>query len=186
MRRSAFIAGAVALFAGVRSGGGGEAPAATAPGRETTILNWFLLFEFVQQALYERAATTPSIRGELRRFATDAAAHEADHVDRLTRVLGAAARSRPSMRLGDAVRGEGRFTAAALSLEETATAIFIGQAANLSRDGIRTVAPIVSVDGRHAAWIRAIAGRLPVPRAADSPKTPREALAVLDRIGIVR
>ena len=184
MRRSAFLAGSVG-FAATLGGGGARIASAARPPQDATILNWFLLFEFVQQALYHRAAATRRISGELRRFATEAAVHEDEHVERLSRALGGSARRRPATRLADVVRTEGRFTAAALSLEETTTAIFIGQAANLTSEGIRVVAPIVSVDGRHAGWIRALAGRVPAPRAADPVKTPQQALDVLDRMRIV-
>ena len=65
-------------------------------------------------------------------------------------------------------------------------AAYNGQAANLTRDALIAAARIVSVDARHAAWIRAIQDKPPASRPTDLPKTRREVLAAVDRTGFVR
>src|SRR4029453_16205109 len=101
----------------------------------------------------------------LHEFAEVCGDQDAKHVDALRALVGDEAQAKPTFDFGDAVRSRGRFTAAALTLEETTSAAYIGQAANLTKDRLPDVARIVAVEGRHAAWIRAIAGRNPGPHA---------------------
>lgn len=190
MRRATFVRWSGSwVLAGVAGAGlrgaGGSAAAAPSPGGDRRILNFLLMLEFVQEALYVGAAQRRDIRGELKTFATEAADHERHHVRRLVGALGSNTRDRPTTHLADALQSPGAFVAAALSLEETATAAYNGQAASLTKSGIEVIAPIVSVDARHAAWIRAIVERVPAPRAADPAKTPEQVFDVLRRMKIV-
>ena len=139
----------------------------------------------MQEGLYSAAASRPSIHGELRQLATVALTQERAHVQLLERALGSAAEPKPSLRFDDAVRSPQRFLRAALRLEETATAATIGEAANLSRTHVLDAARIVSVDARHAAWIRDVARELPAPRAADPSQTAGEVARFIRRTGYV-
>ena len=65
-------------------------------------------------------------------------------------------------------------------------AAYNGQAANLTKGTLKEAAKIVSVEARHAGWIRAIAGRNPAPDATDKPKTGAEVQADINRTGFVR
>jgi hypothetical protein len=182
--RAVFAGGAVALggFA-ARS----ERGAAANPSKEqdVRILNFLLRLEYAQQALYDEAVAAGALRGELREFAEVCGDQDAKHVDSLRAIVGGAAEAKPTFAFGEAVRRPGRFTAAALTLEETAAAAYIGQAANLTKDRLPDVARIVAVEARHAAWIRAIAGRNPAPHAADPAKTVRQVMKTLARTGFV-
>ena len=64
------------------------------------------------------------------------------------------------------MRGQESFLDAATLLENTGVAAYNGQAANLTKKSLAAAAAIVSVEGRHAAWISSLAGRDPAPRAA--------------------
>lgn len=188
--RSSFLARAVVASGGVALGGlAVSREGATGAGRsreqDIRILNFLLLLEYAQQAFYEEARSRGAIRGELREYAQVAGDHEDAHVEALRALLGADARSKPSFRFTDAVDGPERFRAAALTLEETASAAYIGQAANLTAEPVLEVARIVPVEARHAAWIRAIAGRNPAPRAADPARTARQVMRTLERRGFV-
>jgi Ferritin-like domain len=160
------------------AGGSGE--------QDVRILNFLLRLEYAQQALYEEALAEDALRGELREFAQICGDQDAKHVASLRALVGDKAEAKPTFRFGEAVRSPGRFTAAALTLEETASAAYIGQAANLTKDRLPDVARIVAVEARHAAWIRAIAGRNPAPHAADPAKTARQAMKTLARTGFVQ
>ena len=46
-----------------------------------------------------------------------------------------------------------------------------GQAAGLTKPSLAAVATIVSVEARHAAWIRDLLGELPAPSAANPSQT---------------
>jgi hypothetical protein len=174
-----------AVGAGAIGVGGALAASAPSPERDTRILNFLLLLEYVQQGLYAEALAAGNLTDELQRFAQETGEHEREHVSALRSELGREARGKPAFTFGDALVREGRFAAAALTLEETAVGAYIGQAANLTPDRRVAVARIVSVEARHAAWIRAFTGRLPAPYAADRAKTPQAAFATLERTGFV-
>jgi ferritin-like protein len=161
--------------------------AASAPSRaqDVRILNFLLELEYLQEALYEEAREVGALSGEVLRFAQVAGDHEREHVASLRSVLGGEARSKPTFHFGDAAENDARFAAAALTLEETASAAYIGQAANLTAKRVPTVARIVPVEARHAAWIRDVVDRLPAPSAFDSAKTSAEVTKTLERTGFV-
>jgi hypothetical protein len=176
----AVAAAAAGALAGLAADAANSAPS---PDQETRILNFLLLLEYVQQDLYSEALAAGKLTGELERFAQESSGHEREHVALLRTELGRQARERPTFRFGDALVRQGRFAAAALTLEETAVAAYIGQAANLTPERRQAVARIVSVEARHAAWIRDYVGRLPAPYAADRAKTARAAMETLERTG---
>jgi hypothetical protein len=175
--------GAGGLFAGSLAGPAASAPS---PAQDVRILNHFLLLEYLQEGLYAEARSADALTGELRRFAEVAGGHERKHVDALRTVLGGDARSKPTLQFGQAVENERRFAAAAVTLEETAAAAYIGQAANLTTKRVTTIARIVPVEARHAAWIRAIVRREPAPYAADPARTPQQVERTIERTGFVK
>jgi hypothetical protein len=188
--RSSFLGRALVASGAVTLGGlaaARERGAAAAPSREqdVRILNFLLRLEYAQMALYDAAVSAGALRGELREFAQVCGNHETKHVEALRAIIRDKAEAKPTFRFGEAVRSPGRFTAAALTLEETASAAYIGQAANLTKERLPDVARIVAVEARHAAWIRAIAGRNPAPRAADPAKTVQQVMRTLARTGFV-
>jgi ferritin-like protein len=81
--------------------------------------------------------------------------------------LQAQARARPRFDFRGATDDERRFLPAAVILENTGVAAYNGQVANLTDKALTAAAEIVSVEGRHAAWISDLAGVEPAPRAAD-------------------
>ena len=171
-----------ALAAGVPRGG----LSGTSPARDVEILNYALTLEELQAAFYARAVNGGALSGELREFAEVVAAHEREHVELLRGALGAQARPAPRFAFGKAATSAPRFAETASELEELAVAAYNGQAANLSKEALQAAARIVSVDARHAAWIRAIRGRPPASQATDEAKTRRQVLVQIDRTGFVR
>lgn len=188
--RSSFLGRALVASGAVALGGlavSHERGEAAGPSKEqdVRILDFLLRLEYAQQALYHEAVSAGTLRGELREFAEVCGDQDAQHVDSLRALIGDDAQPSPTFRFGQAVRSPGSFTAAALTLEETASAAYIGQAANLTKNRLPAVARIVPVEARHAAWIRAIAGRNPAPHAADPAKTERQVMKTLARTGFV-
>ncbi|MFN2627814.1 MAG: ferritin-like domain-containing protein [Gaiellaceae bacterium] len=170
--------GGTALF-GAESGRAASGPSAA---QDREIFAFALSLEYLKAAFYDEAIAHNRLRGELRRFANVAGAHEREHVRVLKRALGRHARPQPSFRFGAATRDPDTFAARAIALEELAVAAYNGQAANLTKSGVAAALRIVSVEGRHAAWIRAIAGRPPAPRAADPGEGAAAVGATLKRI----
>lgn len=182
------LAGAGTLSLGaVLAAGAPPATAATPSAKlDVEVLNYALLLEEIQAAFYARALDRGRLQGELREFAEVVVGHEQEHVKLLRGALGAKARPAPRFDFGAAVTSPRRFAAAALQLEDLGVAAYNGQAANLTRNALIAAARIVSVDARHAAWIRAIQGRPPARQATDPSSTRSEALAAVRKTGFVK
>jgi hypothetical protein len=158
----------------------------TAQARDVEVLNYALLLGELQAAFYMQALRRAKLTGELREYATVVGGHKREHVRTLRRALGANARKIPRFAFGGAVSNPQKFAATAIALEELGVAAYNGQAANLSKPALQAAAAIVSVNARHAAWIRAIQDKKPASQPTDEAKTRREVLAEVDRTGFVR
>ena len=158
----------------------------TSQARDVEILNYALVLEELTAAFYRQALARAGLSGELREFAQVAAEHERQHVQLLRKALGPNARKVPRFAFGNAVSSPQRFAATAIALEELAVSAYNGQAGNVSKPVLKAAAGIVSVDARHAAWIRAIQDKRPASQATDVAKTRRQVLREVDRTGFVR
>lgn len=185
--RGALLTGGIVLVGGVplMSRAPRVAQAVQSPDTDAEILNFALLLEYLEDAFYSDALASGALSGELLRFAEEVSRHESAHVELLRDALGAKARERPSFEFDDATSDSERFSAAAVLLEETGTAAYIGQGANLSPAVAVTAGRIASVEARHTAWIRDIAGRHPAPHAADRSMTEQEVSAAIQRTGFL-
>jgi rubrerythrin len=147
------------------------------------IFNFALGLEYLQAAFYAQAAEAGALTGELLEFAETVGEQERGHVDYLRQALGEAAREEPSFDFRELVSDSERFAHSAFVMEEAGVGAYIGQGANLTVAGVAAAAPIVSVEARHAAWIRDILERNPAPRAADLAKTAAQVQAGLEAAG---
>lgn len=185
LRRLAFAGGA-AVVGGVLVGGlprlGVSAPS---PAQDVEIFNFALVLENLQAAFYDQAASSGILEGDLREFVAVVRDHEQRHIEYIKGVLGDEAREAPTFSFGDALRDAERFAATAATLEDLGVAAYNGQAANVTRKALAAAARIVSVDARHAAWIRSLAGRTPASQATDRPLTAKQVTAELGRLGFV-
>jgi len=185
LHRAIVGGGAVAAGALMASWLADESLSAPSSAQDARILNFALQLEYVQARFYEEALQSAGLTGELHEFARVAGAHERAHVRFLRRHLGNAARPAPQLRFGDATRDPRRFTAAAVTLEDLAVAAYNGQGTNLTRPALAVAVEIVSVEARHAAWVRALAGRLPAPLAQDPLWSATKATHDLTQMGFV-
>ena len=150
------------------------------------ILNLVLLLEELEAAFYADAEARGALRGELAEFARVVGEHEQAHVAFLRKALGGQAEPKPSFDFGNTTADRERFAATAALLEDTAVAAYNGQAVNLTKPVLRAAATIVSVEARHAAWIRDIVGQPASPQATDTPATERKVRRTLARTGFVK
>jgi rubrerythrin len=164
----------------------GAAAARPSPAQDRAIFNFALLLEYLQAAFYTAAVKDAQLTGDVRAFAEVVSEHEREHVDYLRKALGKHARPRPKFDFGDATRSEPAFLKAAVLLENTGVLAYNGQAANLTKPALAAAAEIVSVEGRHAAWISALAGKPPAPRAADVGAASAEVVQELRSTGFLR
>jgi rubrerythrin len=180
------LAGGGTLVAGGALFGGLPSLAASAPtpAQDRRILNFLLRLEYAQAAFYGQAASGQSLGDELRELAGALRKHEQAHVRFLERRLGKAAIAKPAFDFEHAVSNRKRFLTMAIALEENTLAAYIGQSANLSRPLRTPAARIVSIEARHAAWMKNIVGELPAPRAYDPGKPAKQVARALARRGI--
>jgi rubrerythrin len=153
--------------------------AASAPSsaQDRKILNFALLLEYIEAGFYMEALQKGKLSGDLLEYVSIVRRHEQAHVAFLKSVLGSAARREPKLAFGAATSNPDKFTAAAIALEETMIGAYNGQAANLTKPTLAAAAKIVSVEARHAGWIRAIAGQNPAPNPTDKPMTAAQVQA---------
>jgi rubrerythrin len=183
----AFVAGGTLLAGGALVAGLPKlAVSAQSPAQDAEIFDFALLLEHLQAAFYREAADMAELDAELLEFAKVVAQHEREHVGYLRDALGSSAREEPETFFGAATTDADEFAATAIFLEDLAVAAYNGQAANLTKAGLRAAATVVSVDARHAAWIRAIVGMPAASEPVDQPLSRAEVQAMLDQSGFLR
>ncbi len=183
LARGAFAGGALATGALWLGGRTGRAAAAPSRAQDERILNFALGLEYLQAGFYAHAVERGGLTGELLEFAKTVGEQERQHVTYLQDHLGPAAREEPELDFGGLAADADHFRRAALVLEESGVAAYIGQGANLTVEAVRAAAPIVAVEARHAAWISDLNSRVPAPRAADAAWTAAQVQAALAAAG---
>ena len=152
--------------------------------RDTEVLNFALAFEELQADFYARAARASYLHGDWRRFAHVVGAHERAHVAFVRRALGAAAKPAPRFELPHSPADLQEFQRLAIGLEDAGVALYNGQAANLTPKTLAAASEIVSVEARHAAWARDLAGEVPAPEATDLPADSEQVKRHLSTLGV--
>jgi hypothetical protein len=179
--RAGLLKGSLAVL-GATAGGivGASEIAASAdsrgsPATDREILTFGLLIERLQAAFYAAALQGGKLTGEARQFAQVVGAEEAAHVKYFADALGPSAGTAPRFHFGEAAADPTKFIATAVSLEEAGLGVYNGQAVNLTPTTLAAAARVVSVEARHAAWARALAGKDPAPVAVDVPVSVNQA-----------
>jgi Ferritin-like domain len=161
----------------------GSKPSAS---QDAEILNFALLLEYVQAGLYADALRRKALTGERREYAKIVGEHERAHIAFIRKALGDKARKPPKLDFGEDTATAESFTDVALKLEDLGVAAYNAQAPNLTKGSLAAAARIVSVEARHAAWIRAIAGVTPAPDASEPPASAKRVVATLNGSGYVQ
>jgi hypothetical protein len=152
-------------------------PAAAAARRhhrlDVAILNYALGLEYLQASFYTEAERIGALRGALAQQAQIVGSHERAHVTAFQQVLGSAALKRPSFDFRGVTAHPDTFRRTAVAFEDLAAAAYKDQAPRIhSRVYLQAAIEIHSVEARHAAWIRRLAGYLPAANAFDLPLSP--------------
>jgi hypothetical protein len=148
------------------------------------VLELLLLIERTESAFYAAALDAGILDGELQEFAEVAAGHEREHLAVVVSALGSELPAEPSFDFGDDLADAEAFARAAARLEDAAVGAYNGQAGNVSVEVFTVAARIVSVEARHAAWVRSIEDRDPAPDASDAPMTEQQVRDVLQELGV--
>jgi rubrerythrin len=183
LRRRALLLGGAAL-GGVAITGAPRTTTAALREEDVRALNLLLLVEQTQVAFYTEAVRVGALKGEVLQYARQVASQEEEHLAFLKGLLGGQARGKPDFDFGDRTRQPDAFAAAAADVEDLAVGAYNGQGGNVSRDVLAGAATIVSVEARHAAWIRSIVGQLPASDATDPALSNDEVLEGLSRLGV--
>jgi Ferritin-like domain len=187
--RGGWFARGLTVCAGVASGGlvsaalSAIANSSTSQ-RDVDVLNFALAFEELQADFYARASRAAPLQGDWLRFAQVVGVHERDHVAFLRRALGSAAKPAPRLELARTPSSLTEFQRMAIGLEDIGVALYNGQAENVTPKTLAAAAEIVSVEARHAAWARDLAGEVPAPVATDVPASAEQVKAQLTNLGV--
>ena len=120
--------------------------------------------------------------------------HELAHVEALKDALGSSAVAKPTFDFKNTTSDAATFRATAVVLEDTGVSAYNGQGPNLRKATLAVAAAIVSVEARHAAWIRRIVGKprysgetanYPAPAVLDPALTRDEVLAAVTETGFI-
>jgi hypothetical protein len=167
-------------------GSAGLLGALALPGRveaarpDIAILNYALTLEYLQAAFYTEAERIGAVGGELARVPPQLGSVERAHVTALQNVLGRAAVKRPAFNFRGISEDQAAFLRTAVAFEDLGVAAYKGQATRLSSPGLLAAAvSIHSVEARHAAWMRYLAGSPPAATAFDEPKPASEVRAIV-------
>jgi len=159
---------------------------APSPEQDRRILAFLLELQRAEDALYGGARRAGAFGGELGEFVDAAGADERRHVAALAAGLGAQGRApAPAPDPGDTLRSPRAFAAKAVALEDAVVAACNGQATHLTTAALARVMSVVSVEARHAAWIRDLAGLPPAAAATDAPRDPGDIRDALRREGLL-
>jgi Ferritin-like domain len=164
--RASLLRGSVALAAGGAALAAWPVPTRSAPSpqQDAAILRFGLLLEFAQVV----------------------GGHEKAHAAHLRQALGAGAPDPPTFDFGEENASSHSFVRTAVALEDVGLSAYNGAAPSLTADTLADAARIISVEARHAAWIRDIAGEVPAPHAADEGISAGAARAAVERTGFMR
>jgi rubrerythrin len=154
--------------------------------QDAEILNFALTMEYVQSGFYEEALKRGTLTGELREYAQRVGGQEKEHLAFIKQALGKSAGKKPDLDFGEDTGSPEAFTEAAFKLEDLGVAAYNAQAPNLTKGTLAAAAKIVSVEARHAAWIRAIAGENPAPEAAEPTASAKRVVDTLNGSGYLQ
>jgi Ferritin-like domain len=185
LRRTAFVGGAALAGAAV-AGAPRLTNAAQLSQPDLRALNLLLLVEYTEQAFYAEALRRKKLSGKALEYARAVAEQEKEHLKLIKGVLGGRAEAKPEFDFGDKTGSRDAFAAAAGDLEDLAVAAYNGQGTNVTTEILAAAGKIVSVEARHAAWIRSIVDQPPAPDATDTPQSAGEVLAGLRQTGMRR
>jgi hypothetical protein len=171
------VVGGAALLGALSSPG--RAEASTAPS-DVAILNYALTLEYLQAAFYTETERLGAVRGTLARVPRHLGAVERAHVTALKKALGRAAVKRPAFNFQGVTEDQAKFLQTAVAFEDLAAAAYKAQAARIEAPALLAAAvSIHSVEARHAAWMRFLAGAKPAASAFDEGKPVSEVRAIV-------
>jgi hypothetical protein len=150
-------------------------------GGDAEILNFALTLEYLQASFYTEAEQIGALRGALAHQAHVVGMHERAHVKAFKQLLGPAAIKEPTFNFHGVTENPDAFRSTAVAFEDLATAAYKEQAPLIkSKSYLAGALAIHSVEARHAAWIRRLAGFLPAAHAFDDPLSDAKVVQIVN------
>jgi hypothetical protein len=147
---------------------------------DVAILNYALTLEYLQAAFYTETERLGAVGGALKPVPRQLGAVERAHVTAIKSALGRAAVKRPAFDFRGVTEDQTKFLKTAVAFEDLGAAAYKAQAARIKSPALLAAAiSIHSVEARHAAWMRFLAGVTPAATAFDQGKSIREVKAIV-------
>jgi hypothetical protein len=178
--RARFLGKAVLGSAALLGALAAPTSAGAAAASDVAILNYALTLEYLQAAFYTESERLGAIRGRLKRVPRQLGAVERAHVAAIKAALGRAAVKRPAFDFRGVTENQTKFLKTAVAFEDLGAAAYKAQAARVKAPALLAAAvSIHSVEARHAAWMRFLAGVVPAAAAFDEGKPISEVKAIV-------
>jgi hypothetical protein len=166
-----------------------EAPALAQPrntAKDIAILRFDLGLEYLQAAMYSEAERLGEVSPKTLEWSRVVGANERGHVRAIKALLGPDAIKSPSFNFRGVTEDDKVFTETAVAFEDLTAALLKTQAVQVdSRELLAALATLHSVEARHAAWIRHIAGVVPAADAFDEPTSKAKVVRLVDSTNFV-
>jgi hypothetical protein len=178
-----------AVIGGAATGAALATPA-LAKGRNTAkdiaILRFDLNLEYLQAAMYSEAERLRQLKPRTLEWARVVGANERGHVRAIRGLLGRDAVKSPKFNFRGVTEDDSVFTETAVAFEDLTAALLKTQVAQVdSRGVLAALVSLHSVEARHAAWIRHIAGIVPAADAFDEPTSKARVVRLVDSTNFV-
>jgi hypothetical protein len=183
------LVGGGALIGGGVLLSGLAAPALGKPSKrqDVTILNYALTLEYLESAFYVEAVSKGALSGDALSAAKLVRDHELAHVKFLKTALGRAAVKKPKFDFMNTTGDQATFLKTAVALEDTGVAAYAGQGPRLlQKPVVKAALSIHSVEARHAAHFRSLAGMSFAPTGFDKPKSMKAVLKIVKGTGFIQ
>jgi len=169
--RKAAVGGGALIGSGVLlSGFPMLAEAAPSKKQDVAILNYALTLEYLEAAFYNEGLAKAGTQGVLLAAAQLIAKHENAHVTYLKKALGSKAVKKPKFNFGGATSNPTDFLKTAVVLEDTGVTAYSGQATRIKQASVvKAAVSILTVEARHAAYLRGLNNQVFAPRTFDKP-----------------
>jgi Ferritin-like domain len=180
-RAAAFGALALGMLPGAAQADASERHRAKQASADVAILNFALALEYLQASFYTDAERVGALHGGLREQAKVVGSHERAHVLALQQTLGRRAIKQPSFNFRGTTDDPHSFRATAVAFEDLAVSAYKEQLPKLTSNAYLAAAvSIHSVEARHAAWIRQLAGIVPAEHAFDDPIADHKTVEIVN------
>jgi hypothetical protein len=154
--------------------------------KDIAILQFDLTLEYLQAAMYTEAERLRQLKPRTLEWSRVVGANERGHVRAIKGLLGRDTVKSPKFNFRGVTEDDRVFTETAVAFEDLTAALLKTQGTQVdSRRILAALVSLHSVEARHAAWIRHIAGIVPAADAIDEPTSKARVVRLVDSTNFV-